>query len=184
MEHRIIIAGFGGQGVMFFGKLLAYTGMLENKHVTWIPSYGPEMRGGTANCAVVISDKKIGSPIVDEPDYAVVMNKASCDKFCPRVKENGILLVNSSIVTNHNSAGNRIKVFNVPANKIAEECGSSKTANIVLLGSLVEQTGIFFQETVIEAFKNEIGSKKPELLSMNIKAFERGLDWVKKEVSC
>lgn len=184
MEHRIIIAGFGGQGIMFLGKLLAYSGMLENKHVTWIPSYGPEMRGGTANCAVVISDKKIGSPIVDEPDFAVVMNKASCDKFCTRVKENGILIINSSIVTDHNAAGDKIKVFDVPANKIAEECGSSKAANIVLLGSLVGQGGIISQETAVESLKNEVGSKRPELLSMNIKAFEQGLGWAKKETPC
>ncbi len=178
MEHRLIFAGFGGQGVLFTGKLLAHAGMLDDKFVTWIPSYGPEMRGGTANCAVVISDKRIGSPVVDKPDLAVVMNKASFDKFHPRIKIGGTLIINTSIIKDEKYRDD-INVVEVPANDMAEECGSVKAANMIIAGSVNASLRLLPVEKVFEALENEVGKKRPELLPVNKEAIQMGMKLVK-----
>jgi 2-oxoglutarate ferredoxin oxidoreductase subunit gamma len=174
MEHRLIFAGFGGQGVLFAGKLLAHAGMLDDKYVTWIPSYGPEMRGGTANCAVVISDKRIGSPVVDKPDLAVVMNKASFDKFHPKVKSGGSLIINTSIVKDEKYRDD-INVIEVPANDLAEECGSIKVANMIIVGSVNAGLNLLPIEKIFEALEDEVGNKRPELLPVNKDAVKMGM---------
>ncbi len=134
MEERIIIAGFGGQGVMAMGQLLTYAGMIEGKHVSWLPSYGPEMRGGTANCSVIVSSEPVGSPVVVNSTTAIVMNKPSLDKFEPSVNKGGRLFINSSLIE-QKSKRDDIEVYYISANEIADELGNMRVANMVMLGA-------------------------------------------------
>lgn len=182
MEHfykNMIAAGFGGQGVMVLGQLVAYSGIAQGMHVTWIPSYGPEMRGGTANCAVVVSDEEIGSPVVNTSDITIVMNQPSLIKFEHSVKPGGYLIYNSDLVTYDNPRSD-VTVIPVPAQSIAHELGSDKVANIVVLGALVESTGIVDKEICIETIKEKLGKRKPKFLPMNLEAFAKGLEIAKK----
>lgn len=173
MEKEIIIAGFGGQGVLLIGRMLAYAGMMEGKEVSWLPSYGPEMRGGTANCTVVISDKPVGSPVVKSPDILMVLNRPSLDKFEPFVKKNGLLIINSSLI-DRKSERNDIDVLYVPANDIAIKCGSPKAANMVALGALIGKTDLLKIESVEETIK-ETFSEKEKIVNLNLKALKEGL---------
>ncbi|MEJ5165826.1 MAG: 2-oxoacid:acceptor oxidoreductase family protein [Thermoanaerobaculia bacterium] len=173
MEKEIIIAGFGGQGVLLIGKMLAYAGMMEGKEVSWLPSYGPEMRGGTANCTVVISDKPVGSPVVKSPDILVVLNRPSLDKFEPYVKKNGLLIVNSSLI-DRKSERDDIDVLYVPANDVAIKCGSPKAANMVALGALIGKTELLKIESLEETIK-ETFSEKEKIVNLNLKALQEGL---------
>lgn len=175
METSIIISGFGGQGALFAGQLLAYTGMDNGRHVTWIPSYGPEMRGGTAHCVVIISDEPIGSPIVRQPDIAIVFNQPSFDKYEPRVKPGGLLVVNSSIVEGE-SEREDIEVVYVPANGIAEEFGTSKMMNMVTLGAMLAKRPILSLEAVAEGLRNHMPAGKANLLKANLQVLQRGYD--------
>ncbi|MER3458950.1 MAG: 2-oxoacid:ferredoxin oxidoreductase subunit gamma, partial [Chloroflexota bacterium] len=150
MHEEIIISGFGGQGALFAGQLLAYAGMNEGKHVTWIPSYGPEMRGGTAHCTVVISDEPIGSPLVRHPSVAIVMNNPSLDKYQPLVKPGGVLIVNSSLITQPITRED-IRVALIPASAVADELGDSRLMNIVLLGALLALVPILPLEAIDRA---------------------------------
>lgn len=174
MTHEIIMAGFGGQGVMLMGQLLTYAGMLEQKHVSWIPSYGPEMRGGTANCSVIISDEPVGAPIVTEPTTVVAMNLPSLDKFEPALIPGGNLIINSSLV---NRGPNRtdIKAYQVPSNDIAAELGNVKVANMVILGAIIAATGAVGYDSIMQAF-GKMFAKKPELLAINEQAIRRGAE--------
>jgi 2-oxoglutarate ferredoxin oxidoreductase subunit gamma len=140
MAHEIIMAGFGGQGVMAMGKILVEAAMEEGKNVSWLPSYGPEMRGGTANCSVIVSDEPIGAPIVTEATAAIVMNRPSLDKFENDVIPGGALLINSSLI-DKKATRNDIKVYYIPANDIANELGTDKVANIVMLGAYLKVSG-------------------------------------------
>lgn len=169
----LLAAGFGGQGVMVLGQLVAYTGIEEGRHVTWIPSYGPEMRGGTANCGVVLSEEEIGSPVVDSADVLVIMNQPSLSKFLDRVKKGGILIYNSDLVEYDNSRPD-VSAIGVPASSTALELGSDKIANIILLGAIVQASGIVDNDVCIETIKEKLGKKKPKFLPMNLEAFERG----------
>jgi 2-oxoglutarate ferredoxin oxidoreductase subunit gamma len=141
MIEQVIMAGFGGQGVMSMGQLLAYSGMLEGKNVSWLPSYGPEMRGGTANCNVIVSDDEIGSPIVTEATAVIAMNLPSLDKFEHSVMPGGTLIINSSLIERKCSRTD-IDVFYIPANEIADELGNNRVANMVMLGAYLKKTGI------------------------------------------
>ncbi|MDD2205865.1 MAG: 2-oxoacid:acceptor oxidoreductase family protein [Aminobacterium sp.] len=179
MNKSLIAAGFGGQGVMVLGQLVAYTGIAQGLHVTWIPSYGPEMRGGTANCGVVLSSEEIASPVVAEADAAVIMNQPSLTKFENSVKKGGVLIYNSDLVTYENPRTD-IHVIAVPANSLAVELGSDKVANIVALGTLVEATGIVESDTCIETIKEKLGKRKPKFLPMNLEAFEKGKELARK----
>lgn len=152
MLEEILIAGFGGQGVMSLGQLIAYAGMLEGKGVSWLPSYGPEQRGGTANCAVVVSDEPVGSPLVTTPSTAVVLNNPSFDKFEPRVRPGGLLIINSSLVTRVSNRKD-IKVIEVSATDMANDLGNARVANMILLGAFLEMTKIVSTESVIESLK-------------------------------
>lgn len=177
--ERIIFAGFGGQGVMSMGQMLAYAGMLEGKNVTWCPSYGPEMRGGTANCSVVVSDKLIGSPLISNDATAVVvMNLPSLTKFEQDVIPEGLLLVNSSLIEKK-AERNDLKTAYIEANKIAEESGNARAANMVMLGALLTMKKMVEMESIQKAFLKVFGEKKKEFLPTNEKALNAGANAVK-----
>ncbi|MEI0581539.1 2-oxoacid:acceptor oxidoreductase family protein [Brachyspira pilosicoli] len=181
--ERLIIAGFGGQGVMSMGQMIAYAGMIEDKHVTWCPSYGPEMRGGTANCSVVVSDELVGSPIVShDATAAVIMNLPSLTKFEKDVLPNGVLLINSSLIEKKASR-NDVRVAYVEANKIAGDIGNPKAANMVMLGALLTLQNIVSFDSIQQAFLKVFGERKKEFLPGNEKALNAGRDAVKNLVS-
>ncbi|MBA1336337.1 MAG: 2-oxoglutarate/2-oxoacid ferredoxin oxidoreductase, gamma subunit [Firmicutes bacterium] len=178
LNEQIIMAGFGGQGVMSMGQLLAYAGMLEGKDVSWLPSYGPEMRGGTANCSVIVSDTPVGSPIVTEATAVIAMNRPSLDKFEPVLKTDGLLLINSSLI-DRKANRNDVKVLEIPANEIANELGSGKVANMVVLGAYLEASKALKIDSVMEALKKVFGPSKEHLLPTNKAALERGAEIAK-----
>jgi 2-oxoglutarate ferredoxin oxidoreductase subunit gamma len=173
MDERLIIAGFGGQGVMAMGQLLTYSGMIENKNVLWLPSYGPEMRGGTANCNVTISTEAVGSPVVVEATAAIVLNLPSLDKFESDVEPGGRLFINSSLIE-RKSVREDIEVYYIPANDIANELGNARIANMVMLGAYLEVAKTVSTESIIKAFGKVFGESKAHLLQINMKALERG----------
>jgi 2-oxoglutarate ferredoxin oxidoreductase subunit gamma len=173
METSIIIAGFGGQGVLFAGQLLAYAAMDNGRQVTWIPSYGPEMRGGTAHCVVIISDEPIGSPIVRRPDVAIVLNQPSFVRYEPEVKAGGLLVVNSSIVA-ATSEREDIETVYVPANAIAEEFGSNKMMNVAALGALLARRPILKLTAVEQAMRDHLPAGKSHLIQANSQVLRQG----------
>lgn len=173
MQTEIIIAGFGGQGVLFGGQLLAYAGLDEGKHVTWIPAYGPEMRGGTANCTAIISDEEIGSPFVQYPTAVVAMNRPSLDKYEDKVKPGGLLVVNSSML---DRAVNRtdIKVVEVDAGTISEKLGDKRMTNMVLLGALLANLPVLPLTAIENALKVHLPERHLRLLPKNYEALREG----------
>ena len=173
MQTEIITAGFGGQGVLFTGQLLTYAAMDEGREVTWIPSYGPEMRGGTANCTVVISDEEIGSPMVSEPQAVIAMNLPSLDKYESRVRPGGVLVVNESMV-DREVARQDIKVVMVKANEIAEELGDKRMTNMVLLGALIANLPVIPLESIEKALAGHLPERHHKLLPKNYEALKRG----------
>ena len=175
METSIIIAGFGGQGVLFAGQLLTYAGMDVGKHVTWIPSYGPEMRGGTANCTVIISDEPIGAPLVERPDVAIVLNKPSFDKYEPLVNSGGLLVVNSSIVSEE-SERTDIETVYVAANSVAEEFGSAKMMNVAALGALIARKPVLTIDQVEQAIVDHLPARKAHMLDANRSVLRGGYE--------
>ena len=172
----LIFAGFGGQGMMLAGMLTAYAGMSEGKEVAWMPSYGPEMRGGTANCHVILSDKPISSPVVIHATSIIAMNKPSMEKFEKCLVPNGTLLVNSSLV-DKKTLWEDAKAFYIPANELAEAAGSNKTANIAMLGAFIRITGVLYKQSIINAIVDMLGKKKEKLLSINMQAFQKGYEY-------
>ncbi len=182
MEERVIMAGFGGQGVMAMGQLLTYAGMLENKHVSWLPSYGPEMRGGTANCSVVVSTAEVGSPVVVNPTTAIVMNKPSLDKFESSIVKGGKLFINSSLV-DRKSDRKDIEVYYIPANEIANQLGNMRVANMVMLGAYVEVSKTVSLESILQGFTKVFGEDKAHLLPLNKQALEKGAEVVKRQLA-
>ncbi len=175
MEISIIIAGFGGQGVLFSGQLLAYAGMDAGRNVTWIPSYGPEMRGGTANCTVIISSDPIGAPVVAQPDVAIVLNQPSFDKYEPLVKSGGLLVVNTSIITSSSKRADMDTVL-IAANAIAEELGTVKMLNMVAVGAMIQRRPILTVEQIEQALADHLPPGKIHLLEANIAVLRRGYD--------
>ena len=178
MLEQIIIGGFGGQGVLLMGQLLAHAGMLEGKQVIWLPSYGPEMRGGTANCNVVISDEKIGSPMVTDADTVIVMNIQAFEKYEKNVVPGGKLFVNSSLI-DAKSERTDIDIYYVPASGIANELGNTRTANMVMLGAYLEKAKTVSPETLLECLKIKFGVRKAKLIPINEKAIAAGAESVK-----
>jgi len=175
-NEKILCAGFGGQGVMSLGQLLAYAGMIEDKHVTWMPSYGPEMRGGTAYCSVMVSDTPVGSPIIsNDATCAIVMNQPSLLKFEDAVAPDGILLVNSSL-TESTVIRKDIVTYYMPALDLATECGNGQAANMIMLGAYITITGVVSMSSVIEAFKKVFGKKAERLLPINERALKKGAE--------
>ena len=177
MYQGIRIAGFGGQGVVSAGILLAQAGVENKLNASWLPSYGPEMRGGTANCSVVVSDGEVYTPIVSVPDTVIVMNEPSLPKFEPMLKKGGLLILNSSLV-NSRPMRKDIQVLCVPCNQIAEKVGMARVANLVALGAFIKATGAVTLESVAHAMKKVYKRAKPEMLELNQKALQAGFDAV------
>jgi 2-oxoglutarate ferredoxin oxidoreductase subunit gamma len=173
MTKQYIFAGFGGQGMLLIGKFLAMASMLEGKHVSWLPSYGPEMRGGTANCSVTVSDEPVASPMVEKADAVIAMNRPSLDKFESHVKPGGVLVINSSII-DRKAERDDIKVIYCDAQRIAEEIKNPKGANVAILGSLMAAEPIVSDELMSEAIRIELGERKAKFLPGNMKALEAG----------
>jgi 2-oxoglutarate ferredoxin oxidoreductase subunit gamma len=176
MREELIIAGFGGQGIMFTGTLLAQAAMIEDKFVTYFPSYGAEVRGGTANCSVIIADIAIGSPIITNPDSLLILNKPSLDRFGPRLKKGGLLVLNSTLIEDEIKEGND-QVVRLPATDIAEQIGQIRVANIVALGKYLAIRKIVRQESVSRALEVLLARKKKELLDLNRKALVTGYEY-------
>jgi 2-oxoglutarate ferredoxin oxidoreductase subunit gamma len=173
MQTEIIISGFGGQGVLFAGQLLAYCALDNDKQVTWFPSYGPEMRGGTAHCTVIIGDEEIGSPVVKNPSVAIVMNLPSLDKYETEVKKGGLLIVNSSLV-DRSPQRTDIDIIEIPAYEIAEEIQSRRLANLVLIGALLQRLPIFSVQQIGDSLGKHIPDHHRDMLEANITALKRG----------
>ena len=174
-EHSTVIAGFGGQGVLFAGLVLAHAGMEAGLNVAWIPSYGPEMRGGTANCTVILGEEDIGSPIVSYPSAAIVMNEPSLLKYGPKVQPGGVLVVNRSLAASPFSRPD-IRVVEIPASEIATEMGTDRVANMVALGAMVGATGVLPLQKVEEAVVQALGPDKERFVGPNLEALRRGAD--------
>ncbi len=173
MQTSIIISGFGGQGVLFAGQLLAYTALDNDLHVTWFPSYGPEMRGGTAHCTVIISDDEIGSPVIRNPDAAIVMNLPSLDKYEPLMLPKGVLVINTSLV-DRSVARQDIDSVMVPASEIADELGNRRLANIIMLGALLQRLPFLSIEMLEKGIDAHIPERHRDMLDANLKALHRG----------
>jgi 2-oxoglutarate ferredoxin oxidoreductase subunit gamma len=176
MAVNMLIAGFGGQGVLFAGKIVAYTGMIENKQVSWLPSYGPEMRGGTANCSVCIDDRPIGCPIVLTPETLVVMNRPSYDKFISQVVPNGKVIMDSTLI-DAKCERTDIEVYPIPATQLANDNDLHGLANIIMLGQVLKATGFTSFEVLTQAVEQCVPPKKKHLLEPNLKALKIGYEY-------
>ena len=176
MTTQILIAGFGGQGVLFAGKLLAYKGMYDGKELSWLPSYGPEMRGGTANCSVIISDTPVGSPIVGNPDVLMVMNLPSLDKYESAVVAGGKIFVDSSFIE-RKVVREDVDAYYIPATKMASEAGVPTLANMILLGKMLKETKVLDFDGLEGVFKKIVSAKRADLIDANLKALELGYSY-------
>lgn len=177
--EEIIIAGFGGQGIMLTGRLLAQTAMEAGKEVTYMPSYGAEVRGGTANCMVVIAEEKIACPVVAKPDSLIVLNKASLNKFGPRLKNGGLLIMNSSLIDTEPQLDDSIEIITVPADELAIELGSKKSANMVALGAYLQKRGHLTPDGAAQALPDVLARRYHKTLPVNTEALRRGAEFVK-----
>jgi len=173
---QILLSGFGGQGILFAGKMLAYKGLIDEKQVSWLPSYGPEMRGGTASCSVIISDDPVGSPIVSNPDILVAMNLPSLDRFEDSVVPGGMIFVDSSLVE-RSVKRDDVKVFSVPATRLAGENGFPTLANMILMGKILKELGEFDDAAVESTLKKVISAKRVDMIEVNLKAMKLGADF-------
>ena len=173
---QILIAGFGGQGVLFAGKFLAYKGLVQDKNVSWLPSYGPEMRGGTANCSVIISDMPVGSPIITDPDILVAMNLPSLQKFVDSVVPGGKILVDSTLI-DAKVERTDVEVFYIPATQMAKDAGFATLANMILAGKVLKETDIVTYDGNKETLESFIPAKKAGLIDINCKALQMGYDY-------
>ena len=173
MTTEILIAGFGGQGVLFAGKFLAYKALLENKQLSWLPSYGPEMRGGTANCSVIISDEPVGSPIVSEPDVLVVMNLPSLDKYENDVVPGGKIFVDSTLIERKVNRTD-VEVHYIPATRLAHDIGAPTLANMIMIGKLIRETGVVPYDNIDKALDKVVSARKAALKEINFKALDTG----------
>lgn len=175
MTTEILLAGFGGQGVLFAGKILAYSALIDGKELSWLPSYGPEMRGGTANCSVCVSDEPIGSPLVTNPDIFVAMNQPSYDKFINAVKPNGTAFIDSSLVETKCERTD-ISCHYLPSTTLANENSLQGGSNMILLGKIIKETKIFTPETVKKAIEQVVPAVKETLIKNNFRAIELGFN--------
>ena len=172
----ILLAGFGGQGILFAGKQLVLAGMKIGKEISWLPSYGPEMRGGTCNCSVNIDDEPIGSPLVTAPDILIAMNKPSLLKFEGKVVKDGVIIIDSSLV-DVKTARDDVNAYYIPATQLANDAGISKLANVIVLGYLIKKTGLYDADYFMECIKASAPKAKPELGELNAKALQIGYDY-------
>jgi 2-oxoglutarate ferredoxin oxidoreductase subunit gamma len=175
MERSTIFAGFGGQGLLFAGKVLAEAALIEGREILWIPSYGPEMRGGTASCTVIVADRQIGSPVVDRADHAVVLNPPSMAKYEPLVAPGGLLVVNTTLIEAEPARGD-IDTLLVPCTALARKAGDDKLVSVVALGALVGRRRFVEPESIHAALARVLGPKHPEMLEMDLAAFDAGYE--------
>ncbi|MCR5522182.1 MAG: 2-oxoacid:acceptor oxidoreductase family protein [Clostridia bacterium] len=173
MTTQILIAGFGGQGVLFAGKFLAYKALLENKQLSWLPSYGPEMRGGTANCSVIISDEPVGSPIVSKPDVLIVMNLPSLDKYEDAVVPGGKIFVDSTLIERKVNRTD-VEVHYIPATKLANDINAPTLANMIMIGKVIKETGVVPYDNIDKALDKVVSARKAALKEINFKALDTG----------
>ncbi len=173
---NILIAGFGGQGVLFAGKCLAYNGLTEGKQVSWLPSYGPEMRGGTASCSVILSDSPVGSPIVSNPNVLIALNLPSLDKYEPAAVPGAKIFVESSLIERKVQRDD-VEAFYIPATKMATDLGTPTLANMVILGKMIKETGVVGFDAIENGLKKVIPAKKADMLELNLKALKAGYDY-------
>lgn len=176
MTHQILLAGFGGQGILFSGKFLAYDGLIEDRQVSWLPSYGPEMRGGTCNCSVILSDTQIGSPIVSNPDVLIAMNLPSLDKFENECVAGAKIFVDSSLV-DRKVMREDVEAYYIPATKIASDEGLGGLANMIMIGYMIKKAGVMPYENVEKVMAKVVPAKKQTMLALNIKAVELGYNF-------
>ncbi|UCC21679.1 MAG: 2-oxoacid:acceptor oxidoreductase family protein [Planctomycetota bacterium] len=177
--EEVIVAGFGGQGIILAGRLLAQTAMKAGKEVTYMPAYGPEMRGGTANSMVVIADEPIASPLVSKPNSLIGMNEASVNKFAPRVKGGGLVIMNSSLIDSEPEVEETTDVLAVPADEIAVELGSQKCANMVAMGAYLQKRGLFGADSAAACLADVLAARYHKTLPMNSEALRRGAEFAK-----
>lgn len=173
---QMLFSGFGGQGILFSGKFIAYKGLIEEKQVSWLPSYGPEMRGGTASCGVIISDEGVGSPIVSTPDILIAMNLPSLDRYENAVAKGGVIIADSSLIERKVERTD-IETYYVPATKLASDNGMPKLANMIILGKLLKVLGDYNEEAITATLKKVIPPKKADMLEINLKAIKLGADY-------
>ena len=176
MTSKVLIAGFGGQGILFAGKVLAYKGLVEGKQLSWLPSYGPEMRGGTANCNVIISDEPVGSPIVDDPNVLIVMNLPSLDKYENAADPGAKIFVDSTLISRQVQRDD-VDVYYIPATKMAQELGVPTLANMIILGKVIKEAGVVSFDGMEEALKKVVSARKAHLIDVNLKAIKAGYDY-------
>ncbi len=173
---KILIAGFGGQGILFSGKALAFTGLKAGMEVSWLPSYGPEMRGGTANCSVTLSEAPIGSPIVDKPDVLIAMNLPSLEKYLFETEKGGYIVYDSSLISKQVERAD-VSIFAIPATKLASDNGLNGLANMIIMGKAIKETGVLTLDQLKNSLAQMVPAKKAELLEKNIKAIELGFNF-------
>lgn len=173
---QYLFAGFGGQGILFSGKFLAYYGLNEGKNVSWLPSYGPEMRGGTASCSVIVSDQPVGSPIVSKPDVLIAMNLPSLDRYEDSVVSGGTIYVDSALISRKVNRTD-VKVVYIPATKLASDNGITQLANMIIMGKVLKENGMFKDEAVLNALKKVISAKRADMLDVNFNALKLGRDY-------
>lgn len=176
MTHQILLAGFGGQGILFSGKFLAYDGLIEDRQVSWLPSYGPEMRGGTCNCSVILSDTQIGSPIVSNPDILIAMNLPSLDKFENEAVAGAKIFVDSSLI-DRKVIREDVEAYYIPATKMASDEGLNGLANMIMIGYMIKKAGVMPYENVEKVMAKVVPAKKQDKLALNIKAVELGYNF-------
>jgi len=174
--RQFLFSGFGGQGILFAGKFIAYKGLIENKEVSWLPSYGPEMRGGTASCSVIVSDEPVGSPIVNNPDVLVAMNLPSLDRFEDKVAPGGIIFLDSSLIERAVKRTD-VTVFALPATKLASDNGFPTLANMILVGKILKELGEYSDESLKAALAKVISAKHADMMEVNRKAIDLGANY-------
>ena len=176
MNKEILIAGFGGQGILFSGKFLAYEGLIDGKEVSWLPSYGPEMRGGTANCSIIISDSAVGSPIVSNPDILIAMNLPSLDKYENETKAGGQIFVDSSLI-DRKVERTDVETYYIPATKMASDEGLTGLANMIIIGHMIAKSGIVPEENIEKAMHKVVPATKQNMFDLNMKAVQLGFNY-------
>ncbi len=176
MNKEILIAGFGGQGILFSGKFLAYEGLIDGKEVSWLPSYGPEMRGGTANCSIIISDNAVGSPIVSNPDILIAMNLPSLDKYENETKAGGQIFVDSSLI-DRKVERTDVETYYIPATKMASDEGLTGLANMIIIGHMIAKSGIVPEENIEKAMQKVVPATKQNMFDLNMKAVQLGFNY-------
>ena len=176
MNKEILIAGFGGQGILFSGKFLAYEGLIDGKEVSWLPSYGPEMRGGTANCSIIISDSAVGSPIVSNPDILIAMNLPSLDKYENETKAGGQIFVDSSLI-DRKVEREDVEAYYIPATKMASDEGLTGLANMIIIGHMIAKSGIVPEENIEKAMQKVVPATKQNMFDLNMKAVKLGFNY-------